>query len=69
MTDIGAGGLRISGGGLRVQPGDAVTIRVHLGDGPLARIAVFQTRVAWTDDGAHSFGAIFDGPAHWELAS
>lgn len=69
VTDIGAGGLRIHGGQLKPEPGDVITIRVHLGEGRLARIAVFQTKVAWVDADAGAFGAVFDGPAHWELAS
>ena len=69
VTDIGAGGLRVSGGNLMLAPGDVVTVRVHLGEGPLARIAVFQTKIAWVDDSNDTFGAIFAGPAHWELAS
>ena len=68
VTDIGAGGLRVSGG-FQVAPGDLVNVRVHLGEGPLTRIAVFQTKVAWVDEKSSTFGAIFAGPAHWELAS
>lgn len=69
VTDIGAGGLRVSGRSLPVQPGDTVNVRVHLGEGPLTRVAVFQTKVAWVASDTGSFGAIFSGPAHWELAS
>jgi len=68
VTDIGAGGLRVTGG-FQVAPGDLVNVRVHLGEGPLTRIAVFQTKVAWVDAKSSTFGAIFAGPAHWELAS
>lgn len=67
VTDIGAGGLRVTGG-FDVAPGDLLSVRVHLGEGPLTRIAVFQTKVAWVDQASRSFGAIFAGPAHWELA-
>lgn len=69
VTDIGAGGLRVTGGTFHLEPGDMVSVRVHLGEGPLTRIAVFQTKIAWVDDQSGTFGAIFAGPAHWELAS
>lgn len=69
VTDIGAGGLRVTGGTFQLEPGDMVSVRVHLGEGPLTRIAVFQTKIAWVDPDTGTFGAIFAGPAHWELAS
>ncbi len=69
VTDIGAGGLRVAGGTFQLEPGDMVSVRVHLGEGPLTRIAVFQTKIAWVDPDMGTFGAIFAGPAHWELAS
>ena len=69
VTDIGAGGLRVAGGTFQLEPGDMVSVRVHLGEGPLTRIAVFQTKIAWVDPDTGTFGAIFAGPAHWELAS
>lgn len=69
VTDIGAGGLRVTGGRFQLEPGDMVSVRVHLGEGPLTRIAVFQTKIAWVDADSGSFGATFAGPAHWELAS
>ncbi len=69
VTDIGAGGLRVAGSSIPVLPGDMISVRVHLGEGRLARIAVFQTKIAWVDKANDTFGAIFAGPAHWELAA
>jgi len=68
VTDISAGGLRVAGQ-RGVEPGDLVSIRVRLGDGRLARVAVFQTKVVWVNPEEDTFGALFDGPAQWELAS
>ncbi len=68
IIDIGAGGLKVAGPG-GVEPGDLVSIRVRLGDGRLDRVAVFQTRVVWVNPDESTFGALFDGPAQWELAS
>lgn len=68
IIDISAGGLRVSGQ-RGVEPGDLVSIRVRLGDGRLARVAVFQTKVVWVNAEEDTFGALFDGPAQWELAS
>ncbi len=68
VTDIGAGGLRIDGRSVQVTPGDELMVRVRLGDDRLARVVVFQTRVAWVDSSNGTFGTIFAGPAQWELA-
>ncbi|MGH1343903.1 MAG: FHA domain-containing protein [Nannocystales bacterium] len=68
ILDISAGGLRVEGQ-QGVEPGDLVSIRVRLGEGRLARVAVFQTRVVWVNPDDDTFGALFDGPAQWELAS
>ncbi len=68
VVDIGAGGLRIVGSELPLVPGDEITVRVLLGEGRLARVAVFACRVAWVDAAESAFGAIFAGPARWELA-
>ncbi|MEM6296455.1 MAG: FHA domain-containing protein [Myxococcota bacterium] len=68
VVDIGAGGLRIVGSELPLVPGDPITVRVLLGEGRLARVAVFSCKVAWVDATESSFGAVFAGPARWELA-
>ena len=68
VLDIGAGGLRIGNAELAVVPGDAITVRVRLGEGRLSRMAIFDTKVAWVDAPSRSFGTIFAGPATWQLA-
>ncbi len=68
LIDIGAGGLCIGGTNLPLAPGDEVTVKVMLGEGRLARVAIFETRVAWVDALEGCFGALFAGPARWELA-
>ncbi len=67
VVDIGAGGLRVSGI-LRVEPGDSLCIRVWLGEGRLARAAVFQTKVVWVSPKSDAFGVLFEGAANWDLA-
>ncbi len=68
VSDVGAGGLCVQEVNLVPQIGDELSIGVRLGDDRYSRVAVFTTRVVWVDSGHSSFGAIFAGPARWELA-
>lgn len=67
VTDVGAGGLGVSSE-LRVEPGDLISVRVRLGEGRLARVAVFQTKVVWVNPTENTFGTRFHGSVQWELA-
>lgn len=68
VSDVGAGGLCVQEVNLVPAIGDELSIGVRLGDDRYSRVAVFSTRVVWVDSGHSSFGAIFAGPARWELA-
>lgn len=67
VTDIGAGGLRVSSSA-RVEPDDLISVRVRLGEGRLARVAVFEMKVVWANAEENTFGARFHGSVQWELA-
>lgn len=67
VTDVGAGGLRVISE-QDVEPGDLISVRVRLGEGRLARVAVFQTKVIWVNRTENTFGARFHGSVQWELA-
>jgi hypothetical protein len=69
VTDIGAGGISIESSDLPIAPGDEVTIRVVLGMDRVSRTAVFHTRVVWVDAMEGTFGAVFAGPASWEMTA
>lgn len=69
VADIGAGGISIESSDLPIAPGDEVTIRVVLGEDRVSRTAVFHTRVVWVDAMEGTFGAVFAGPASWEMTA
>jgi hypothetical protein len=69
VIDISAGGISVEGSTLPIAPGDGITVRVQLGSDRLARTAVFKTKVVWVDALEGSFGAVFDGPASWEMTA
>ena len=66
IENISATGLRFISNRTLFCPGDVVSVRIDINDGPLARSAVFESQVVWADETSQYCGAIFVGPGRWE---